>query len=106
MKKQRVPAALHFELTEYASLLRALHTRDIDAMDLTSHLTKLSPFALPQPVVNLDNDNHLDDELLDDLSSRSASAGNSGENSAMTGFSDLNHAVNKVIEEEHAAKKI
>ena len=45
MKKRRVPAALHFELTEYASLLRALRTRD--AMDLTAHLTKPSPFTLP-----------------------------------------------------------
>jgi hypothetical protein len=44
MKKQRVSAALHFELTEYASLLRALRTRD--AMDLTTHLTKPSPFSL------------------------------------------------------------
>ena len=56
MKKQRVPAALHFELTEYASLLRALRTRDV--MDLTTHLTKPSPFTLPPQ--NLDNDN-LDD---------------------------------------------
>ena len=53
MKKQRVSAALHFELTEYASLLRALRTRD--AMDLTANLTKPSPFTLPpqnEPVVN------------------------------------------------------
>lgn len=41
MNKRRVPAALHFELTEYASLLRALRTRE--AMDLTAHLTKPSP---------------------------------------------------------------
>ena len=45
MMKQRVPAALHSELTEYASLLRALRTRD--AMDLTTHLTKPSPFTPP-----------------------------------------------------------
>jgi hypothetical protein len=95
MKKKRVPAALHFELTEYASLLRALRTRDV--MDLTAHLTKPSPFAL-------DNDN-LDDELLNDLSSRSASAGNSGENFAIAGSSDLNHPINKAIEEEPAATK-
>ena len=53
MKKQRVSAALHFELTEYASLLRALRTRD--AMDLTANITKPSPFTLPpqsEPVVN------------------------------------------------------
>ena len=42
MKKRRVPAALRFELTEYASLLRALRTSD--ATDLTAHLTKPSPF--------------------------------------------------------------
>ena len=54
--------------------------------------------------MNLDNDN-LYDELLDDLSSRSASAGNSGENFAIAGSSDLNHPVNKVFEEEYAAKK-
>jgi len=41
----RVPVALHSELTEYASLLRALRTRD--AMDLTVHLKKPSPFAGP-----------------------------------------------------------
>ena len=58
MKKRRVPAALHFELTEYVSLLRALRTRD--AMDLTAHLTKPSPFTLPpqrEPVTNMDNNN-------------------------------------------------
>ena len=104
MKKRRVPAALHFELTEYASLLRALRTRDV--MDLTANLTKPSPFTLPpqSEPVNLDSDNdNLDDELLDDLSSRSASitAGKSGENSAVAGSSDPNHP----IEEATAAKK-
>ena len=106
MKKQRVPASLHFELTEYASLLRALRTRD--AMDLTTHLTKPSPFTLPPPQrsepVNLEN--VLDDELLldDDLSSRSTSAVNSRENSAnIAGPSDLDHPINKAIEEVPAA---
>ena len=107
MKKRRIPAALHYELTEYASLLRALRTRD--AMDLTAHLTKPSPFTLPprSEPVNLDNDN-LDDELPDDLSSRSASAHvNSRENSAIAGPSDLSHPINKAIAEEpvKAAKK-
>ena len=102
MKKQRVPPALHFELTEYASLLRALRTRDV--MDLTAHLTKPSPFTLPtqsETAVNLDNDN-LDDEFLDDLSSPSASAVNSREKSAIAGPSDLDHPINKAIEEEPA----
>jgi hypothetical protein len=101
MKKQRLPAALHFELTEYASLLRALRTRD--TMDLTAHLTKPSPFTL-HPQVNSDND----DELLDDLSSRSASAVNSRENSVFAGPSDLDHPINKAIEEEPAksSKKV
>ena len=39
-----IDAALRFELTEYASLLRALRTRD--GMDLTAHLTKPSPLFL------------------------------------------------------------
>jgi hypothetical protein len=56
----------------------------------------LSLYYLPpqsEPVVNLDNDN-LDDELLDELSSHSASAGNSREN---PGPSDFDHpqAINK-----------
>ena len=107
MKKRRVPAALHFELTEYASLLRALRTRD--AMDLTAYLTKPSPFALPprSEPVSLDNEN-LDDELLDDLPSRSPSAVNSRENSAIAGPSDLDHPINKAIAEEpgKASKKV
>jgi hypothetical protein len=41
--RKSVPAALHSELSEYASLLRALRTSD--TLDLTSQLTK----ALPQP---------------------------------------------------------
>ena len=103
MKKRRVPAALHFELTEYASLLRALRTRD--AMDLTTYLTKPSPFTLHprNEPVNLDDDN-LDDELLDDLPSRSPSAVNSRENSAVAGPSDLDHPINKAIAEEEPAK--
>jgi len=54
MSKRRVPAPLHRELTEYAALLRALRVRD--AMDLTKHLTKASPFAL--------GDTNNDDEQL------------------------------------------
>lgn len=38
MSTRRVPTALHRELSEYASLLRALRTRD--ALDVTKHLTR------------------------------------------------------------------
>ncbi|KAL5520659.1 hypothetical protein ACEPAF_2660 [Sanghuangporus sanghuang] len=38
-KRKRVPAALHSELTEYASLLRALRTQH--ALDLSVHLSQL-----------------------------------------------------------------
>lgn len=38
-KKKRVPAALHSEISEYASLLRAL--RVTDALDITAQLTRL-----------------------------------------------------------------
>ncbi|KAL5478329.1 hypothetical protein ACEPAI_2513 [Sanghuangporus weigelae] len=38
-KRKRVPAALHSELTEYASLLRALRTQH--ALDLSAHLSQL-----------------------------------------------------------------
>ncbi|PPQ71408.1 hypothetical protein CVT25_012754 [Psilocybe cyanescens] len=43
-RARRVPAALHHELSEYASLLRALRVRD--AMDLTKHLLRPNPFLL------------------------------------------------------------
>ncbi|KAH9474865.1 hypothetical protein JR316_0013333 [Psilocybe cubensis] len=39
---RKVPAALHHELSEYASLLRALRVRDM--MDLTKHILKPNPF--------------------------------------------------------------
>ena len=40
-KRPRVPAALHAELTEYSSLLRALRTSN--TLDLTSHLIQPPP---------------------------------------------------------------
>ncbi|KAF8809400.1 hypothetical protein BYT27DRAFT_7337171 [Phlegmacium glaucopus] len=47
MKRKRIPTALHSELTEYASLLRALRTKD--AMDLTVHLSgNVAPPAKPK----------------------------------------------------------
>ena len=91
MKKRRVPAALHFELTEYASLLCALRTRD--AMDLTAHLAKPSPFTLsPQNENNLDDD---DDELFDD--DLPLSLVKSRENAVIAGPNDLDYPINKAI---------
>ena len=96
MKKKRVPAALRFELTEYASLLRALRTKD--AMDLAAHLTKPSPFTLPPRNDELESnlDTHLDDELLDepDVNSRGTTAGPS----------NLNHPINKAITNQTSGK--
>ncbi|PIL29064.1 hypothetical protein GSI_09112 [Ganoderma sinense ZZ0214-1] len=45
-KRPRVPAALHAELTEYSSLLRALRTSD--TLDLTSHLIQPPPSFISQ----------------------------------------------------------
>ncbi|KAI1786908.1 hypothetical protein LXA43DRAFT_747453 [Ganoderma leucocontextum] len=45
-KRPRVPAALHAELTEYSSLLRALRTSD--TLDLASHLTRPPPPFISQ----------------------------------------------------------
>ncbi|RDB23731.1 hypothetical protein Hypma_009460 [Hypsizygus marmoreus] len=53
-KRKLVPAALHSELTEYSSLIRALRTSN--TLDVTSHITKL-PEEVPR---QLDDD---DDEL-------------------------------------------
>jgi len=64
MSKRRVPAALHRELSEYASLLRVLRTRD--TMDVTKYLTKPSPFALNDDTqLNLEDD--MDGSLGDAL---------------------------------------
>lgn len=52
-EKRRVPKALHHELSEYASLLRALRARD--TLDLTKYLAQPSPFALDN-VTNEDDD--------------------------------------------------
>lgn len=71
MKKRRVSATLHSELTEYTSLLRALRTND--ALDVTKHLTNAPSFA------------RLDDPDAINISSSS---------SPMAGPSDLNHANN------------
>ncbi|KAF8873801.1 hypothetical protein CPB84DRAFT_1635059, partial [Gymnopilus junonius] len=66
--KRRVPDALHHELSEYAALLRALRVRD--ALDVTKHITKPSPFALQDGELNAPDD----DETFSDASQPSASA--------------------------------
>ena len=55
---KRVPAKLHHELAEYASLLRALRVRD--AMDVTKHITQPNPFA---STVTHDSELDSDDDL-------------------------------------------
>lgn len=55
---KRVPAELHHELAEYASLLRALRVRD--AMDVTKHITQPNPFASTS---RHDSDLNSDDDL-------------------------------------------
>jgi hypothetical protein len=69
---KRVPAKLHHELVEYASLLRALRVRD--TQDVTKHLTKANPFKLqPQDIdAELNSSDDLDDDeegAEDDLAS-------------------------------------
>ncbi|KAF9559777.1 hypothetical protein CPC08DRAFT_708531 [Agrocybe pediades] len=75
MANRRVPAALHQELSEYASLLRALRVRD--AMDVTKHLVKGSPFAMQLDAAGL----------------------------PMAGPSDLNHPYNSPHKTEKARGK-
>jgi len=43
-KRKRIPAALHSELTEYSSLIRALRTTN--SLDVTSHITKPRPYSV------------------------------------------------------------
>ncbi|THU77261.1 hypothetical protein K435DRAFT_702800, partial [Dendrothele bispora CBS 962.96] len=44
-KRKRVPAALHSELTEYSSLIRALRTSN--TLDVTSQLTPSASLSRP-----------------------------------------------------------
>jgi hypothetical protein len=65
-KRKKVPAALHTELSEYASLIRALRTSD--TLDLSSQLTKAQPRA------STSQRNADEDDLEDEINpSRSAS---------------------------------
>ncbi|KAG6819478.1 hypothetical protein H0H93_011446 [Arthromyces matolae] len=53
-KRKLVPAALHFELTEYSSLLRALRARN--SLDVTSHLAKRARLDLSSDSEDDDSD--------------------------------------------------
>jgi hypothetical protein len=66
MSTRRVPAALHHELSEYASLLRALRTRD--TLDVTKHLTKPFPMTLSQASDDHPSSEDEMNEMLDKLS--------------------------------------
>ncbi|KAI0649926.1 hypothetical protein C8Q79DRAFT_1006247 [Trametes meyenii] len=64
-KRPKVPAALHSELTEYSSLLRALRTSN--TLDLVQHLAEPPPSPLRAPSIAADSLNDQEDhELLDD----------------------------------------
>ncbi|KAF8241020.1 hypothetical protein L208DRAFT_1373997 [Tricholoma matsutake] len=43
-KRKAVPAALHYELTQYSSLIRSLRTTS--NLDVTSHITKPRPYSV------------------------------------------------------------
>lgn len=69
-KRQKVPKALHSELSEYSSLLRAL--RASNTLDLASHLAAASSQVSPTPVsaasaasVYEDDDDEDDDDFED-----------------------------------------
>ncbi|KAI0672304.1 hypothetical protein C8Q78DRAFT_1077841 [Trametes maxima] len=65
-KRPRVPAALHSELTEYSSLLRALRTSN--TLDLVQHLAEPPPSPLRTVSVAADSlVDQEDHESLDDL---------------------------------------
>ncbi|KAF8875220.1 hypothetical protein CPB84DRAFT_1829212 [Gymnopilus junonius] len=89
--KRRVPDALHHELSEYAALLRALRVRD--ALDVTKHITKPSPFALQDGELNAPDD----DETFSDASQPSASASVSTRGTPIAGPSDLSRPANSQV---------
>ncbi|KAF8152903.1 hypothetical protein B0H34DRAFT_800180 [Crassisporium funariophilum] len=108
---QRVPKALHFELTEYAALLRALRVRD--AMDISQHLTKPNPFALSPPRdradVNIISDDDLAEEVLDDSCSPEphppSSVASYSTGSPIAGPSNLNHPSNQAVAPRKGKRK-
>lgn len=60
LKRKLVPAALHSELTEYSSLLRALRTND--TLDVTSQLTKYHVQKGKEKAVIYDEDSDEEEE--------------------------------------------
>ncbi|PPQ70556.1 hypothetical protein CVT26_013142 [Gymnopilus dilepis] len=100
--KRRVPEALHHELSEYAALLRALRARD--ALDVTKHLTKPSPFALQDAGPN---ESDGDDDSISDssLPSPSVSASASTAGTPAPGPSDLSHPANASLRSDKAKGK-
>ena len=59
-KRPAVPAALHAELTEYSSLLRALRAND--TLDLATHLLRAPPLASQSSQTFVDDDISLIDD--------------------------------------------
>ena len=92
-KRKRVPGKLHFELTEYSSLLRALRTRS--ALDVTTQLTR------PPPNHWQDDDTQLGSDLDDDNNEEDASPSGSNKpntpSTLIAGPSDLNHPSNRAF---------
>ncbi|KAI0634277.1 hypothetical protein C8Q77DRAFT_1056119 [Trametes polyzona] len=63
-QRPKVPTALHSELTEYSSLLRALRTTD--TLDLTKHLAEPPPTSL-QAISDLDDISLSDEDLYEPI---------------------------------------
>lgn len=61
-RRTRVPAALHSELSEYSSLIRALRTNN--ALDLTAQLTSSLPASVAETAHYEDDHDHDDQEIL------------------------------------------
>ncbi|KAF5384124.1 hypothetical protein D9615_003276 [Tricholomella constricta] len=74
MKRKLVPAALHSELTEYSSLIRALRTSN--TLDVTSHIAKAGPGrGGPEKELNSDDDDLDEDEVEEALRLNAGSQG-------------------------------
>jgi hypothetical protein len=91
-KRKRVPEKLHFELTEYSSLLRALRTRS--ALDVTTQLTRPPPNHWQDDDTQLGSD--LDDDDEEDVSPSGSNIPNTS-SAPISGPSDLNHPSNKAF---------
>ena len=65
-KRKHIPAALHSELTEYSSLIRALRTSN--SLDVTSHITKPGPYNVQVSFPpRTSNKPDLDDDYTDEI---------------------------------------